>query len=228
MPQTVARARRAHSVRASTTDEASGGRRVDYADLYNVRQFRRGDDVSVIGLDYCRVIRRDNGGEWLEEDCNWEGEAEETFEAWCDALLGEGWTEEPVAGAPSLADRLEAAWGPLPAAYRAFLDSGQNVALAERVFAGLPMFAADALLWADLGSNQICDMDFCGTNPEKRYVPISREIYDAHNRHGDPHALFLAVDRTDPEAPVMQVSPGGVFAAFPTLAAFVAAWRAPG
>ncbi|MFN3202154.1 MAG: hypothetical protein ACE366_27365 [Bradymonadia bacterium] len=200
---------------------------MDYSKLDNVRQFRRGADITVVCLDYCQVLRRTNDGEWQDEECNWEGEAEDTFEEWCDALLDDGWTEEVVEGLPSLAERLEEKWGALPAVYRAFLNAGRNVELAEHVFTGVPMFASDHVLWADIVSNQICDMDFCGLNPEKRYVPISRDIYDAHNRDGDPHSLFLAVDRSDPQAPVMQVSPGGIFPAFATFEAFIASMRPP-
>lgn len=200
----------------------------DWGELDNTRQFRRGEDVTVIGLDDCAVLRRENGGDWEDEACDWDGEAEETFEAWCDALLEDGWVEEPVTGLPSLSQRLDEAWGPLPAAYRAFLESGRHAALAECVITGVPTFADDHALWVDLASPKIAGMDFGGVDPERRYVPISRELFDADDREGDPHPLFFAVDRTDPRAPVALVSHGGVSPAYATLEVFLASVESSG
>lgn len=191
----------------------------------NYRRFTRGPEVLEIDLDYITVLRREGAdGAWDEEECNWDGEAEERFEELVADALAQGW-EEDASARTSLADALAAEFGALPAAYKAFLDAGQHETADGTLVQGMPTFTADSRVIVQLDNLRIVHLDFCGLNPDDRYLPISTELVNANNPHGDPHALFFAIDRQSADAAVVMVSPGGITPAWPTFAAFVAATR---
>lgn len=185
----------------------------------NYRRFTRASEVLEFDQDWALVLSRLNGGDWEVEECNWEGEAEERLDERTGEALAQGWIEDDAART-SLAEALASTFGALPAAYEAFLaqDRGATDGLILR---GAPQFAADHALIVELDNLRIASMDFCGQNGDQRYLPISAELRDQGNPHGDPHALFFALDRQG--GAVVLVSAGAITPAYERFEDFVAA-----
>ncbi len=186
------------------------------------RRFTRGPEVLEVDRDYARVLRRENGGEWAEEECAWEGEAEERIDEWVEEALGQGW-EEDESSRTTVAQALTERFGELPAVYQAFLDAGKHEVDGGVVVRGMPMFAADHRVVVELDNVRIVWMDFCGQNAGQRYIPISTEMKDEGNLDGDPHGLFFAIDRESPVGAVAMVSAGAITPAYESFDAFVGA-----
>jgi len=197
-----------------------------HAPTENYRRFHRGTEVLELDRDYCQVMRRLNGGGWDCEECNWEGEAEEHFDERVEEALAAGWQEDDSAKT-SLADAHRSRTGELPATYAAFLDAGRHIAADGFIVTGVPLYARSHRLLVVLDNLRIVHMDFCGLNPDDRYLPISTELRDESNPYGDPHPYFFAIDRQSPDAAVILASPGAITPAYPTFEAFVAALTAP-